>query len=650
MQIGYNLWSFLHQFRQTDETGCLLWIDAICIDQQNTIERNHQVAQMRDIYSKATRVIVWLGDNIETDEASEAFNLVIGPHRLSYRDDHRDMRWHRSRRQWRALERLLNRSYWSRVWIIQEFILAKLVEIRCGHQTSPLENFEDICRWLEDFGKPFKSRHSASAGITFSKAYRLFKHRAEWWRTNGIARTFSLRRLFEAYTSSESSDRRDKVYALLGLACNISNDGSPIHADYSKTPVEILIDVVRNQCGWTTRKDELDNQRLVLLLKEALSVEHVEVYNHVLHHARDLLPFLHLLSTTEFVRTDLECIATVIEVGFNHTDQGLISKRSFADWYQRPLDWNSYIDPRRLSQAAVRDVVSEFHNLNHDEVLHQDTWESYGRQQTTFAERDTSSSSTRQPITSAEKLLDEREIFIATNGICGIINCSARSGDIICVNPKQPNPKVALVLRSVGQRDKKENERTVGTAIITRQNLTKASYAQTGNNDLDYLILNQVTGSNQAIYSARYKLEDFTSSKAWTQHVAETGTLERRFAFRLGREDHSMVGSRAEFCFRPIYFPNFLSHGFVSNALNAPDSNAILVRRPYSVRTRTPPTDTTRSGGMHNAELRDLMYRLERRDLEKRIALVGVRPLRVREDESSVLPSLSSFTRDHGFP
>jgi hypothetical protein len=37
------------------------WIDACCIDQSSTDERSHQVGLMGEIYSKATRTIVWLG-------------------------------------------------------------------------------------------------------------------------------------------------------------------------------------------------------------------------------------------------------------------------------------------------------------------------------------------------------------------------------------------------------------------------------------------------------------------------------------------------------------------------------------------------------------------------------------------------------------
>jgi hypothetical protein len=38
-----------------------LWIDAICINQSNTNERNHQVSQMGQIYRNARRVVVWIG-------------------------------------------------------------------------------------------------------------------------------------------------------------------------------------------------------------------------------------------------------------------------------------------------------------------------------------------------------------------------------------------------------------------------------------------------------------------------------------------------------------------------------------------------------------------------------------------------------------
>lgn len=55
--IRHNLAHFLDMFQcRPDSTG-YLWIDQICIDQSSTVERNHQVQLMGDIFRLATGVI-----------------------------------------------------------------------------------------------------------------------------------------------------------------------------------------------------------------------------------------------------------------------------------------------------------------------------------------------------------------------------------------------------------------------------------------------------------------------------------------------------------------------------------------------------------------------------------------------------------------
>lgn len=56
-----NLYSFLEQKRQRDEE-MLLWIDALCINQQNIPERNQVVAAMDLVYSRAEFVYAWWRD------------------------------------------------------------------------------------------------------------------------------------------------------------------------------------------------------------------------------------------------------------------------------------------------------------------------------------------------------------------------------------------------------------------------------------------------------------------------------------------------------------------------------------------------------------------------------------------------------------
>jgi Heterokaryon incompatibility protein (HET) len=40
-----------------------LWVDAVCIDQKSTSEREQQVKMMGDVFGKATQVLIWLGDS-----------------------------------------------------------------------------------------------------------------------------------------------------------------------------------------------------------------------------------------------------------------------------------------------------------------------------------------------------------------------------------------------------------------------------------------------------------------------------------------------------------------------------------------------------------------------------------------------------------
>lgn len=61
----------LAHLNKTSTTG-YLWIDQLCVNQDDELERNHQVSMMGEIYSKARRTLVWLG---EPDADS---NLVLG--------------------------------------------------------------------------------------------------------------------------------------------------------------------------------------------------------------------------------------------------------------------------------------------------------------------------------------------------------------------------------------------------------------------------------------------------------------------------------------------------------------------------------------------------------------------------------------------
>jgi hypothetical protein len=77
LPITTSLYSALKNLRPQTGPARILWVDSICIDQANVNERSSQVALMADIYRKAERVIVWLGEGNEiTKKAIWTINTI----------------------------------------------------------------------------------------------------------------------------------------------------------------------------------------------------------------------------------------------------------------------------------------------------------------------------------------------------------------------------------------------------------------------------------------------------------------------------------------------------------------------------------------------------------------------------------------------
>lgn len=106
VHVTANLHQALYQLRRQDES-VLLWADAICINQQDVQERNHQVSHMTKIYSAAQEVVSWLGEGTEaSDRAMEL--IAVSTNELSKQEPFRLQG---------DLDDIFSRSYWSRVWV-----------------------------------------------------------------------------------------------------------------------------------------------------------------------------------------------------------------------------------------------------------------------------------------------------------------------------------------------------------------------------------------------------------------------------------------------------------------------------------------------------------------------------------------------------
>lgn len=115
------------QMMLRDELALEIWVDALCINQLDLGEKSHQIKLMPQIYTNATSVMMWLGE--EDGNTELAFDLIRSapPNHLVelVRDGNENSK------QWEALGSLLARPYWSRVWILQEALLSRDFAIMC---------------------------------------------------------------------------------------------------------------------------------------------------------------------------------------------------------------------------------------------------------------------------------------------------------------------------------------------------------------------------------------------------------------------------------------------------------------------------------------------------------------------------------------
>ncbi|KAG8163933.1 hypothetical protein KVR01_005851 [Diaporthe batatas] len=246
VQVTQNLACSLRHLRLPHD-GRLLWIDALCINQADGAEVNTYVQRMWAIYEGSKNVVVFLGES--TQESDKALQLlthlsglsVVATERHSQinqllEDNHKSLHW-------TALERLMQRPWWSRAWIIQEYAVAPRVIFVCGLATLDGENFGHAMDYLMDY------RYSASIPHHWQEAVRnvaltginhLLSIRKQYQSSSPQAKPSPLEILYRS-RGSQASDPKDKVYSLFRL---IAEDPR-LQPNYSRSVEELYKDVVR---------------------------------------------------------------------------------------------------------------------------------------------------------------------------------------------------------------------------------------------------------------------------------------------------------------------------------------------------------------------------------------------------------------------
>jgi len=219
-QVRDNLFRFLKAFRSRYQPQ-VIWLDAICINQDDIQERSHQVQEMKQIYSGAKCVYSWLGYDKPLPCTGIFDRRYIKDLYFWRRRDERQLT-----RQRYQLEYISKAEYWSRMWIVQEFMLAQDVYLLLGRDKLPFSKLEKIMQGVASF--------DGWTGITQSGSNMVAL-------TNNQSRRGTSEQLFEIFGMLPRSVPVDGVFALLGLLRGTEEDLRLISiADYSLTVWQLL--------------------------------------------------------------------------------------------------------------------------------------------------------------------------------------------------------------------------------------------------------------------------------------------------------------------------------------------------------------------------------------------------------------------------
>jgi hypothetical protein len=241
--VTRSLMDFFTSFRS--EYDCfVLWIDAICINQNDVAERNAQIRLMKRVYEGADSITIWLGNEepntLAAIQCAESLYFNIWSPRLAKegsperalssftsQDVHSLIQDSQQlgRDRWEGLSDLLARPWWSRIWVYQEATAPAKNGSRvvCGRISSPFDILLTVNKLLFTFTKLAQSQQPPDEGLTRlgirTSATGLFidlytQLRREYLK-NGTSNFLTMSDLLPTLRQCASTNPRDKLYALI---------------------------------------------------------------------------------------------------------------------------------------------------------------------------------------------------------------------------------------------------------------------------------------------------------------------------------------------------------------------------------------------------------------------------------------------------
>ena len=238
--VTASVQSALQHLRHSD-LELVMWIDAICIDQNSNDERSAQVSIMTEIYQGAEEVWIWLGEETKRDQA--AFSLLrtyqdrfeeygffeIGVDvetdaKMDLLEDRQD--------EWDGLQEFFQKPYFERVWIIQEIVKARRAKVFCGSLSTNWDVVANVSRSLQRFGM-VGNQTIEDMVMGCASVYALTEMKN--------AAVVEVLPTLESTRYHKATDPRDKYFALLGVITVRAE--APLEIDYSKSVQTVYTEI-----------------------------------------------------------------------------------------------------------------------------------------------------------------------------------------------------------------------------------------------------------------------------------------------------------------------------------------------------------------------------------------------------------------------
>lgn len=268
--VTANLHSALQHLRYENRSR-KLWIDALCIDQNDIDERNQQVRLMGDVFLEAERVVVWLGEKSADTAKSFSSLKVLHANYCLYNNregeyfshilwskDSTDRVLQRSIAlsavgrvivsnlhdvDWNSIQSLLHRAWFHRLWVIQEVSHAKRAVVICGDATVPWSTLSRALSYLvdHDLTSKYLDRYCTHA---CNNVVSMEKMRNQKTRDPLFA-------VILANAYGGCSDSRDKIFAMMSISDGRDIFDWEISFDYGLSTSELfkrfaIWDIIRN--------------------------------------------------------------------------------------------------------------------------------------------------------------------------------------------------------------------------------------------------------------------------------------------------------------------------------------------------------------------------------------------------------------------